>query len=144
MYQQLQTYILEYSPVLLVASKLYVTQHKYLFIIGVIMTIILNTVLKNIIKEPRPEPTEGTKYGELQEYGMPSGHAQLAAFSLLFDAPATYSERNTHIYYMMVILLIATLYHRNYSNYHSVPQLFAGTLAGAFSALLINATCCAS
>lgn len=111
-----------------------------MFILGVILTIVLNTILKNIIKEPRPEPTEDTKYGKLQEYGMPSGHAQLAAFALLFDAPQTYSERTAHTYYMMFIIFIATLYHRNYTNYHSVSQLFAGTLAGVSSALILNAT----
>lgn len=82
------------GPLIVIVLCLFVLWNRppfwILYVLGVILNIGLNTFLKQWIKQPRPDghlryldhPTLYDTPG--QEYGMPSGHAQLVIYSLTF------------------------------------------------------------
>jgi membrane-associated phospholipid phosphatase len=97
------------------------------FVFGNISNSLLNMVLKNIIREPRPIEEEG-------DYGFPSGHAQSVFFSLVFlflaNGPPVFI-------YMMGCISVLTLYQRWKYKKHSVKQLVAGSIIGSLYAVFI-------
>lgn len=90
------------------------------------INILINILLKNIIKQERPQKTD--KYGELQRYGMPSGHSQMVWFMLFFDIQQT----NKYISFILLILAGLTSYQRYKCNYHTILQILVGGLLGGF------------
>lgn len=120
---------------------------------GFLINYIINGVLKEIIREPRPRPTSYKTPTELQnnyllvishftngmnneihngsqKYGMPSGHAQLCFYSIAFLF-AIISKR--HHYWILIISTsvgILTIFQRLKFRHHTVNQLFAGSLVG--------------
>lgn len=83
-----------------------------------IMDQALNSVLKNIIKQPRPQDLT---YG----YGMPSAHAQFAG---LFAMSWKHGW----------ILSIGVCVSRVYLQYHTVEQVLVGALIGVLWGLFIR------
>jgi membrane-associated phospholipid phosphatase len=103
--------------------------HLLLFYVGgFIANELLNRVLKPIIQDPRPKPISSTDI-----YGMPSGHSQLAVYSLVF---MTLVLREKHYgYYDAIILLflgltVATMAQRVMIEVHSLEQVVIGGLLG--------------
>jgi membrane-associated phospholipid phosphatase len=120
-----------YGPVILFALGFYALLERKpfytAFVFGNISNSLLNMVLKNIIREPRPIEEEG-------DYGFPSGHAQSVFFSLVFlflaKGPAVFI-------YIMACISVLTLYQRWKYKKHSVKQLVAGSIIGSLYAVFI-------
>lgn len=128
-----------YGPVILFAFGLYAlferTPFYIAFVFGNISNSLLNMVLKNIIREPRPSPV--IKYDDIKSYdyyGFPSGHAQSVFFSLAFvflaKGPAAFI-------FIMACISVLTLYQRWKYKKHSVKQLFAGSIVGILYAVFV-------
>lgn len=126
--------MLEYAPVLLILMRLVLTARKTLFVSGCVLTVALNTALKNIIREPRPAPAP--KYPSWQKFGMPSGHAQMAAFSLLFDVTGGGMAATSG----MAFIALMTSLHRLRERHHTMRQVAAGWAIGALTAAAFNQT----
>jgi membrane-associated phospholipid phosphatase len=105
------------------------------YIVGTILNIGLNIILKQLIKDPRPNQDKKLfeimlKNGErinADKYGMPSGHAQGVGFSLIFIYLVTQNAVLTNIY---LIISILTVYQRYKYNNHTISQLVIGLLTG--------------
>ena len=115
---------------------------------GALLTQIISTVLKKIIKEPRPQNdliVPGT-----QKYGMPSSHscfmAFIAVFSLLFAirrcqnliGPNAFVIRMKRWLMPAVTTLSAIVcsYSRIHLEYHTIRQVVAGSVLGLFIAIV--------
>lgn len=95
-----------------------------IYIAGYIGNEVLNRVLKPILQDPRPVPISPT-----DKYGMPSGHSQLAAYSLVF---ITLVLREKHYGWILlfVFLTVATMAQRVITQVHSLEQVIVGGLLG--------------
>jgi len=98
------------------------------YVIGFIGNELLNRVLKPILQDPRPVSISSTDI-----YGMPSGHSQLAAYSLVFMTLVLREKRSG--YYDAIILLfsvltLATMAQRVVTKAHSLEQVIIGGLLG--------------
>lgn len=116
-------------------------KHNYLtiYIAGYILNYILNILLKLLLKEPRPKKTKrvleiaiANDYGidyeyEYQKFGMPSGHAQICAFSLAFITLVLNDPLISSIYFVITGLAFFQRY--KYLD-HSILQLIIGFCVG--------------
>ena len=112
------------------------------YLLGQLCNTIFNYVAKDIIRQPRPssETFHYFKWNSLedqycltnkmgaQKYGMPSGHAQSVAFSLIF---IHYALRNSKITTLFLFLSLITIIQRVIYQNHSIEQVLAGTIVGA-------------
>jgi len=113
--------------------------YLYIYIIAwQLVNIIINVVIKNTFKSPRPDsyknknfknlkPTIYNYFGIHRNYGMPSGHAQAVISSLTFIL--LYFKRpiiNTIAIFQSGI----TLWQRYATNRHYIKQLVVGGLIG--------------
>jgi len=103
-----------------------------------IFSSLLNAVLKEIIAAPRP-PGEIALFGSPRErdfYGMPSGHAQMAAFVTSFFIKNTndLSNVNPAQFGVMTVGLLAisilTVIQRYAFRAHTLAQLAVGLVVG--------------
>ena len=108
------------------------------YVIGAVLNYLLNSILKLVFKQPRP--TENMKlfqqemnrretidWREYQRYGMPSGHSQETAFSLLY---ITMVLLNTKITALFLIIMLFTMFQRIYTNKHTHLQVLVGGTIG--------------
>jgi membrane-associated phospholipid phosphatase len=133
--------ILSLLTLLLLYYKNY-TYYSLLFIIGSILNIMLNIILKFIIKEPRPK--EDTNLFNLKKlagnrisldkFGMPSGHAQEVFFNTVFVHLVLNDNRIT-LFYLIISLI--TCYQRFKYNNHTIVQLLIGSIIGVFAGYLL-------
>jgi membrane-associated phospholipid phosphatase len=92
-------------------------QNKYLYgyLIFYIISVFINILLKSLIREPRPTDGknimdfEKNAYEGIQEFGMPSGHAQSVLYSTIF---IYYVLRDVKITAFYVILSLFTIFQR--------------------------------
>ena len=130
--------------ILIVISYIYMfifNLDKKLLFTGLIkLNALLNYILKRIIKQPRPGKQTGisipflkkTKYND---YGMPSGHAQMAAFVATFFI--LHAEKYREIFGLLFILItISTLYQRYKYKAHYISQIFVGALLGILVSII--------
>jgi membrane-associated phospholipid phosphatase len=85
-------------------------------------------VLKGFINDPRPKdsaPFLANEHIKIHQNGMPSGHAQLTAFSLMYS----YLMSGQRLYESAALFFLTILQRFVYKN-HTAAQLFAGTLVG--------------
>lgn len=126
--------VLGHLPAILFVLTIYILiflqeiQLLLFYIVGFIGNELLNRVLKPIIQDPRPVPISSTDI-----YGMPSGHSQLAAYSLVFMALVLQEKR--YGYYGTIILLflgltVATMAQRVAIKAHSLEQVIIGGIVG--------------
>jgi len=115
-------------------------KQKYLlsFIFGSIINNSLNEYLKNWIKQPRPHKPIPYIDDDLIKgahiYGMPSGHAQIVAFSTTF----LYLTRgNRTLLLISLFIAILTLYQRWSFRRHTIEQLMVGIITGSSFAYLL-------
>lgn len=112
--------------------------NKYvlLYIICQFFNVVLNFILKNLLKDPRPDNEE--KFIDIQrlnidKYGMPSGHAQTAWYNIgiimLIDTPF-------YIKILSIIIACLTIYQRYIFNNHTILQLAVGTVIGLLVAFI--------
>jgi len=92
-------------------------------------------ILKQFIKEPRPDgplhyfKNESYLYTNEENYGMPSTHATLVAFSLSYFYLSLIKSA-TIPFIISVAVYALTLYQRWKYRRHTILQLFAGTILG--------------
>ena len=139
--------IIGYSaPGIMLVVSIIILRNKqnylHYFIIGYVLTGILNALLKFIIKEPRP----GNDWGILQigiahekrfsfdKFGMPSGHAQHCGYILAFTTLVLNDPLITGVY---SILTLICMYQRYLYENHSIKQVIVGVFVGLFTGYLI-------
>jgi membrane-associated phospholipid phosphatase len=139
MIKKLIAYIGAFSPIFLFFISLLLlrkyTVYLSFYAIGTIINTILNITLKSIIQEPRPNEdyklvtistSNGHRFGP-DVYGMPSGHAQNAAFNLAFITGLFKSPAITSFYLVITIITLGQRY--IYKN-HTILQLLVGFIIG--------------
>jgi dolichyldiphosphatase len=112
--------------------------YLFSFIFGSLLNNSLNELLKVWIKEPRPKnPSnyiDNTNITGPHKYGMPSGHAQITAFTTIFliltKGPLTWILLSIFIYFL-------TIYQRWSFRRHTLEQLFIGTIIGGLFGYII-------
>jgi len=139
MINKIFAYIGAFSPIYLFFISLLLLRNYSVYLsfytIGTIINTILNITLKSIIQEPRPNEdyklisistSNGHRFGP-DVYGMPSGHAQNAAFNLAFMTGLFKSPTITSFYLVITIITLGQRY--IYKN-HTLLQLFVGFILG--------------
>jgi len=115
-------------------------KQKYLlsFIFGSIINNSLNEYIKNWIKQQRPHKPipyiDDSQIKGVQIYGMPSGHAQIVAFSTAF---LYLTKGNLTLLLISLFIAIVTLYQRWSFRRHTIEQLIVGIIIGASSAYIL-------
>lgn len=140
------------APFILFFLSVYLLFNKnnllFYYIIGFFINIILNIVLKGIIKQPRPLDDEKIfnlaiknnnkdifKDGiPFDVFGMPSGHTQSVLFSTIYIYLAL-KKMNVLLFYILISFI--TMFQRIYNNYHSITQVLVGDIVGALFAFFI-------
>jgi len=144
----------EYSPIVLFFLSLFLLYDKanlfFFYLLGFIINIFLNIILKGLFQQPRPKENSQLFHLAMNNakkstflhgipfniFGMPSGHAQSAFYSLVYIFLAL-KNKNPNITFIYVILSLLTLYQRYYEQYHSIAQLFVGSMVGSAFAFLM-------
>jgi membrane-associated phospholipid phosphatase len=134
------------SPIILFFTSLFFLRNlkKYLlfYVFGFGLNNILNAFLKIVIQEPRPKDDKrfielftknGVRFGA-DRYGMPSGHAQNCAYSLLF---ITFSLNDPNITLFYSIMTLISVIQRYEYNNHTIIQLIVGLCVGFIFAYFI-------
>lgn len=140
----LAPYILFFTSICLLSTKSYFFVY---YIIGFGLNILLNIILKGIIQQPRPKEDikliniskNNGKRISYDVYGMPSAHAQLSFYSLIFIYLVFKSWNWTIFFY--IIISISTLFQRVKYKNHTIPQVLVGALVGAIFSYFIFYTC---
>nr|XP_039269647.1 dolichyldiphosphatase 1-like [Styela clava] len=113
--------------------------HTITYMIGQVLNELFNSVLKNVIKEPRPPSSHG---GNLNIYGWPSAHSQFIWFFitylLLFIYIRSQSNNSTldtlwkhAMFFLCISFAICVSYSRVYLVYHTTWQVFCGGVLGS-------------
>jgi len=130
-----------YGPYILFAISLMLIKKRnvffYLYIAGFVANYGLNYLLKNGLKQPRPDSdvhllnvmkNDGRPI-DVHLYGMPSGHMQESLYSLVFIALVT-KKKNYVLAYAALSLMTAI--QRFVTRKHSILQLIVGSGVGSF------------
>lgn len=131
-----------YGPILLIFINIYILYDRFFWCIVYILFVVINTflnkVLKTWIKEPRPKDWKSFATFETLEkeesYGMPSGHAQSAIFSVMFYYLLFGVDE---ILYVMLFITTLTVFQRWYNKNHTILQLLMGLIVGAGFAWIV-------
>ena len=128
------------GPQLLLITTLWLLKNKTIllsfYVIGYILNIGLNIVLKGLIQHPRPSEdlkifnayiAQGKRIG-FDQYGMPSGHAQCVFYSFAFIAVALNDPLISILY---LIISLNTGYQRIKYKNHTLIQVICGSIIGA-------------
>lgn len=137
-----------YGPIIIIIISIFnlFSKQNYLFyyIIGLSINTILNFTLKYIIKEKRPslfykeynlsefavDISKNKNYIipiNINNYGMPSGHAQNLGFSLGF---MFLFIKNSYLLWIYFFISLITLFERYTNHKHSIIQLVIGYFIG--------------
>lgn len=133
------------GPVILGVLPIYLLWNKrnlfFYYIVGFLISALVNLVLKGLLQMPRPTEDAGRfnlalthgrrfifKSGlPFDVFGMPSGHAQMVFYSTTFVYLAL---RNTNILYFYLFMSLLTIFQRVAFNYHTPLQVIVGSLVG--------------
>jgi len=124
-----------YGPILLIFMNIYFLYDRFfwccIYIIFVVINTLINKGLKIIIKEPRPNNWKKfisfERLENEEKYGMPSGHAQSAGFSIIFYYLLFGIDE---MLYIMLFITGITLFQRYYNKNHTRLQLIVGLIIG--------------
>jgi len=117
------------------------TPYLWAFMLGSGINIVFNKLLKMVFKDPRPQTHDN--YLGAEQYGMPSGHAQIAFFAITFYYLVKKHWTNTILLLFLTVVALTsiTLYQRYAYKYHTLEQLLAGAVTGsAFAWFIVNGT----
>jgi membrane-associated phospholipid phosphatase len=108
------------------------------FIIGAVVNIQINRILKSVFKEPRPvvvnKPSNTFDEMEIKEkWGFPSGHAQTTSYAFVFLLLV--KPRKTVFLLLLGGSLCISVIQRYVYNKHTILQLLAGLFIGAVFAI---------
>jgi membrane-associated phospholipid phosphatase len=133
------------GPFILIAFASYLLWNKsnlfFYYQIGVIISAILNLVLKGILKQPRPsedlkEFNLAIKNGHRfvfkngiphDIFGMPSGHSQSVMFTVTY---ISFALENLKISLSFLFIALLTMVERVIDNQHTFMQIVVGGLTG--------------
>ena len=139
-------------PLLMILANIILLQKKtyyqYFFVVFVIINVLLNTFLKQCLKQPRPSIDDRTfqmmlkkserfvrKHGMPYDiFGMPSGHAQSTFFSTVYNYLVFRNVKMTAIFLFFCFL---TMFQRVLFNHHTIGQVVAGAVVGIALAYLV-------
>jgi membrane-associated phospholipid phosphatase len=121
--------ILESSPIYFYFIKLYNTKYKTHFTYFIIFNSIINQILKRIIKEERPIPTNS--------YGMPSGHAQMMWFIVFYNMNEI---KNIFLQIFLILSGLLISYDRVRRKKHTIKQVLVGSIIGSIFGTLVSQT----
>lgn len=129
-----------YGPFILFALSIYflypTLSYLSVYLIVCISNSLINNILKNWIREPRPKDPisyyDDNQLTGAQMYGMPSGHAQSVIFSTVFIYLTTNSRTLLLLY---VFISALSIFQRWKYRRHTIKQLLAGSIVGAIIAL---------
>jgi membrane-associated phospholipid phosphatase len=124
--------------ILLFINILCLTQYsqKYVafYVFFIFIDVLLNKLLKGVIKEPRPlgyksnnEVYHNFSYRGIDKYGMPSGHAESTAFSITYIGLVTKSPL---LIVLELCIACIVLYQRWATRKHTIMQLAVGSIIG--------------
>lgn len=128
-----------HGPIILGLWSIYLLKNQFTYLMAYVVGFMVNTkineALKILIKQPRPKGCE-EEFGKdtAHHYGMPSGHAQMAFFSIAFIYLTT---KNQIVFLWMCLLGSITLYQRYNRKCHSIPQLVMGAVTGSIISMSI-------
>ena len=133
-----------FSEIIILLVVIYVLRHNHLdevfFIVFFFLSGLMNTFLKEWIKEDRPKNVVKYLYSEnisytKKIYGMPSGHSQNVFFSLFYLFLSTHQQ----IYWLElgVVLTALMFYERWAFHNHTLLQLSMGAVVGVFLAYFV-------
>jgi len=125
----------EFIMIFLVVSLIWgQTGSLIFFFIGYILNVLINIVLKRLLREPRPiDPIaylasekgsmKGAKY-----YGMPSGHSQNVFYCISYLLNCI--PRNIDWVLLSFMIGLITIWERYIFHNHTVMQLLVGAILG--------------
>jgi membrane-associated phospholipid phosphatase len=134
-----------YGPIILLLLTIVLLRDKmnllFYYLLFYLIGIILNTVLKGFIQQPRPSIDNKTfnlmmknkeryitKYGTPYDiFGMPSGHSQSVLFSTFF---IYFALHNIKITFLFALISLNTLLQRVNENHHTILQVIIGSFVG--------------
>ena len=124
---------------LLITSALIFNQYVYyiFYIIMVLLSKLINQILKKILKDPRPKNPkkflESEQFGH-KNFGMPSGHSQFVFFTIVYN----YLVINQFVPWNLLLLVIGfiTIYQRYVYRNHTMKQLVVGAFIGGLLAYI--------
>ena len=132
-------YIGVFGPAILFIISIIILLNKhiflYLYIGGCILNIIINFILKLLIKEPRPKDdrilfelaTNNGKRIEIDRYGMPSAHSQEVGFSCMYIYLVT---QDIYILWAYLSISFVTMFQRFKYRSHTILQIIFGFVIG--------------
>jgi membrane-associated phospholipid phosphatase len=128
-----------YGPIFLFYIVIYSLwdRQKYvlLYVFCFFINTIINKFLKIIFKQPRPDNpipfSSIEKYKNEEMFGMPSGHAQSAFFSIFYLYNLNHS---IPLLFSNLFVASLTLYQRLKYRRHTIEQLVAGSFIGSIFA----------
>jgi membrane-associated phospholipid phosphatase len=95
------------------------------------ITVLFNSILKHAIRDPRPywfDPSAGLAND--MDYGMPSGHAQIA--TVFYLTIATWFRR-AWLWLLCLAMIFVMALSRVYLGVHDLPDVVAGVILGALT-----------
>ena len=115
----------------------------WFFLVGSIVNVCTNLLLKGILQQPRPDKDQrvleiALYHGErfsVDKYGMPSGHAQYCGFALAFITLALQRPLLSVAYWLLTLV---TAYQRYLYNNHTLLQIIIGLGIGIGMGLLFE------
>lgn len=133
-------YIGFYGPMILILVSIFSLWKRkyyvYSYLFFYMINIFLNKILKKLVREPRPNNSIDfrdiifdyfDKYKEEEQFGMPSGHAQMIFYSISFLYLVT---KSPILLFISLFIGVLTLYQRWKYRNHTIYQLFIGSLIG--------------
>ena len=132
-----------FGPIILLIMNSYLFFYRkyylYAYIAFFFINGILNKMIKQMLKIPRPTNqlffNKLEKLNGVEKYGMPSGHAQSIGYSIGFLCNMI-SKTNNYFILALFIGLI-TLNQRYKYRRHSIPQLGIGLIIGLIFGILV-------
>lgn len=116
----------------------------FYYIIGFFISIILNMLLKAIVKQPRPSVDSSVFYLlknskkimniPYDMFGMPSGHTQSCCFSTVF---IFLSLKKYSMLFWYLLLTFITTYQRVKYKFHTTLQVIIGGIVGILLGFII-------
>jgi len=140
------------GPFLLFGFSLYLLRNKHsllmYYLYGSFLNAVLNIILKGLIKQPRPTEDPDLFKIALKHsnrikfvngfpydiFGMPSGHAQSAFYSIFFIY-LVFDNSYVTSFYLLIGFII--LYQRVAFNHHTILQVIVGIIVGLLFAFFI-------
>jgi membrane-associated phospholipid phosphatase len=117
------------------------------YVSGMIVNVVINFILKNIIRQPRPSDDANSfrlltkrhsglldNIKTLDIFGMPSGHSQTALFSTVF-VHLTFENSFITCFYLFVTSIV--LWQRVHYGFHTTMQVFVGGIVGSILATAV-------